>query len=271
VIASASHPGRDVGRTLAGLALWGVLAGGLAGCSPGGVAVEAHSGGQQPMNGVRWREARRSFAELRGKYRPDRPYTMNLALELSHPLTGSRLRARGAMAVSPRDGALRMILLGPGGTTALDLWICGQQWRFVLPAVGLRQRGNLGDGPGDARGLPVDFLRWWLLRPLEGRLLYAAVDQGGRRYLLRDGDDVVDVVAAADHGLTLERRSPSDRHRVHTDGPGCASVRYRQASTGVDMAIFCESIDSDRSPRPQAFVDPDDPHRACASDSGASP
>ena len=210
-----------------------------------------------------WRQARAELARLRASYRPGKPYTMNLALELTEPRTGQRIRARGAVAVAPSRQGLRMIMLGPGGTTALDLWLCQDRFRFVLPAVELTKRGDRSTARAELRGMPVDFLRWWLLRPLEGQLLCAAQSDAGARFVLRDGDAVVDVLSRAHGGLELERRSGQDREQVVTDGPGCGTVRYRQASMGIDISVSCEKLDLDRAPPVAAFADPDDPADEC--------
>ena len=54
-----------------------------------------------------------------------------------HHRLGGRpgLQARGAVAMDPAAGDLRMILLGPGGATAIDLWMHGDAYRFVVPAL----------------------------------------------------------------------------------------------------------------------------------------
>lgn len=239
----------------------------LGGCVLGPV-LDARQGAAPP-DGESWREARRDLRRLRAAYAPARPYTMNLALEMTHPLTGNRLRARGAVAVAPAHRALRMILLGPGGTTALDLWVCRDRFRFALPAVGLVQRGDASTPRERLRGLPVDFLRWWLLRPLDGHLLYVAEQGESRRYVLRDRNEVVDFTTAGAGGVALERRSRWDRQSVRASGPGCAGVQYAQASTGIDITVECEKLDPQQQPRPEAFADPDAPEQICRLQPGA--
>ncbi|MBW2458104.1 MAG: hypothetical protein JRI68_26610, partial [Deltaproteobacteria bacterium] len=147
-----------------------------------------------------WRAAHTEVAALRDRLRPKAAYTMNVTLELEQVQLGQRIRARGAVAVRPPD-ALRMILLGPGGTTALDLWICGDEFRFHIPAIDLLRRGDGATPAAELRGMPVDFLRWWFLRPLAGQLLAFVDDESsGRSYLLGDGDQVVEVGGATPGG-----------------------------------------------------------------------
>jgi hypothetical protein len=222
-------------------------------------------------SGTEWRAARQQLEQLRARYAPPGAYTMNVTLELTEPYTGQRVRARGAVAVSPAEHALRMIMLGPGGTTALDLWVCQDRFRFVLPAADLSRRGDARTPRSELRGLPVEFLRWWLLAPLGGQLLFTLDGESGRRYVLRDGAAVVDVRAGPGLGLEVERRSEQDRERVQAEGPGCASVRYDQASTGIDLWVRCEQLDRSRTPPAEAFADPDDPTQSCIAEQGSRP
>lgn len=243
-------------RRLAGLAAFALC---VAGCARASEPVRS-----VPPTTVQWRALRAELGALAAAYGPDRPYTMNVGLELSEPLSGRQLRARGAVAVSPEAGAVRMVLLGPGGATALDLWVCGADYRFELPAVDLVRRGDRRTPPAERRGLPVDFLSWWLLRPLRGQLLWAGHDAGGaRRFVLRDGAAVVDARGGATGSLWVERRWAGERERVASAGPGCGEVRYHQESTGIDIVVHCERLASEREPSPKAFADPDDPARGC--------
>jgi hypothetical protein len=245
---------------------------GCLGCVEAGTAQAAslRAADRAPTR-TEWLAARQRLAELRARYVPARAYTMNVTLELTEPFTGQQLRARGAMAVSPAAQALRMIMLGPAGTTALDLWVCRDRFRFVLPAADLTRRGDGRTAPSEQKGLPVAFLRWWLLDPLGGQLLSALDGEHGPRYLLRDADAVVDVRASPGRGLEVERRSKRDQERVEVEGPGCAQVRYHQASTGIDLWVRCEQLDLTRPPAAEAFADPDDPANSCQADQGPSP
>ena len=154
-----------------------------------------------------------------------------------------------------------MVMLGPGGTTALDLWVKDDRFRFAVPALDLMRRGDATTPRASMRGLPVDFLSWWLLRPFQGKLLYHHKHgAAGERFVLRDGAAVVDVEIDA-KGVRARRRSTAGEGRVEVEvvtapGFGCVPARYQQASTGLDIAIRCEGEEV-RAPHPRAFVDPD--------------
>jgi hypothetical protein len=192
-------------------------------------------------------------------------------------VTRLRIRPRGAIAISPvgdgdaaerqayPHGALRMILLGPGGTTALDLWVRDDQFRFAIPALDLRKRGDASTPRSAMRGLPVDFLRWWLLRPAAGALLWYSRAGGTDAFVLRDGDAIVEL-RVTDHGTVGARRSTwatgseprmLDEEVVIAEAIDCGTVRYAQASTGLLITVACEGEERDRAPNPRAFVDPD--------------
>lgn len=200
-----------------------------------------------------WQRARRTLAALQATAAA--PRTRRIALTLWEPRTGRVLSARGALAVLP-PRALRMILLGPGGTTALDLWVDGDRYRFAVPAIDVQKRGDLRAPREERRGLPVDFLAFWLLRPASGRLLWHerahARGVDGDRFVIRDGAAIVDLVAFAGGHVEARRATWSapgsdgalprllDEETVSAGGPGCAEVRYHQRSTGLDVTVICE-------------------------------
>jgi hypothetical protein len=215
-----------------------------------------------------WRGWRESLANLRERHAPTNGYTMRLALELQEPLSGQMLRARGAVGVAPDQRALRMILVGPGGATALDLWICGAQSRFAVPALDLVWRGDGQPSSAQSRGLPVGFLRWWLLDPLAGRLLFAGRLAATDRYVLRSEAALLDLQRRADGGLRVERRVAGALERVESSGSSCPTVRYREQSTGLDIRVTCEGLDLGRAPTPAALADPDEPTRLCPRPAG---
>jgi len=233
----------------------------LAACAPA-AATPASAPGPTL---VEWQAARAALARLNAVAAT--PRTVRLALTLREPRTGRVLSARGAVAVLP-PSALRMILLGPGGTTALDLWIQGDHWRFAVPAIDLRKRGELWAPREERQGLPVDFLAFWLLRPASGRLLWHARDPDGDRFVLRDGAAIVDLRALDDGRLEARRATWSDpstdgapahlldEETVSASGPGCAEVRYHQASTGLDVTVLCEG-ETTGAPPARALADPD--------------
>ncbi|MDI1447217.1 hypothetical protein [Polyangium sp. 6x1] len=225
-----------------------------------------------------WREARRKLAALSKAAEGEGARTLRLALALREPLTGRTLEARGAVAIAPPD-ALRMILVGPGGTTALDLWVRGERFRFAVPAIDLLKRGDASTPREGKRGLPVDFLRWWLLRPASGRLLWHEVEPSGDRFTLRDGAAVIELHAASSGALSARRTTWSsegprakklDEESVEADRIGCGTVRYHQASTGLTVTVTCEGEETGRAPNPRAFADPDAPAEDVSPGGGAS-
>ena len=229
-----------------------LMAASLLGCAP---PVPAELPPPSPAD---WTRGLEKLAALRGGVAGAR--TERLALSLREPHTGRVLQARGAVAIAP-PRALRMILLGPGGTTALDLWMDGPRFRFAVPAIELRRRGDLG-GPGaERRGLPVDFLGWWLLRPATGTLLWTGKVEGGDRFVLRDGAAVIDLVAFDDGHVEAKRATWADGKRVDEETVsaarmGCGLVRYHQGSTGLDVTVTCEG-ETLGDPPARALADPD--------------
>lgn len=213
-----------------------------------------------------WREAKKLLADI--GQQTGRPRTMRIALALREPITGRTLESRGALAVAPPE-SLRMILLGPGGTTSLDLWLHADEFRFAVPAIELMKRGDARTPRSQMRGLPVDFLRWWLLRPTSGTLLWHVFRDTGSWFVLRDGLAIVDLHIARSGHVTARRTTwevrsdePSskrkvDEEQVEADGFGCGVVRYKQASTNLQVTVTCESEDAEHAPNPRAFVDPD--------------
>lgn len=244
------------------LAMVTLMAGGCASASPSQSLPSGAAGI------TAWREAREQVDELRRRYAAQGAYRMNVSLELTQLQLGQRMRARGAVAVRPPH-SLRMILLGPGGTTALDLWVCGDAFRFEVPAISLERRGDANTPPQQLRGLPVRFLRWWFLEPLGGRLLAFADEEPGRRFVFRDGPEVVHLLAPTGAPLRAERRSSVDVEKLLVRGlGGCGEVHYDQRSTGLDITVQCEAV-TPGSPPEAAFADPDDPSRPCGQDGDA--
>jgi hypothetical protein len=236
----------------------------------GSTSCAASSGAGSPEGArptlVSWRHARQTLAAL--EQTAQRPRTMQISLSLREPITRRTLEARGALAVAPPE-SLRMILLGPGGTTSLDLWLHADRFRFAVPAIDLLRRGDASTPRAEMRGLPVDFLRWWLLRPTSGTLLWHASERDGDRFVLRDGHSIVDLRVTQSGRVkakrtTWEVRSGKERRKVdeeviEADRFGCGFVRYEQASTNLLVTVKCESEETKRAPNPRAFVDPDAP------------
>jgi hypothetical protein len=170
---------------------------------------------------------------------------------------------------------MRMILLGPGGATALDAWVTPDAYRFEVPPVELLRRGGRDADPA----LPVAFFRWWFLAPAEGRLLasYAGpslalphvAECTGRWFILRRGTSTVtlceeegdaelrgggiEVLATERTEGTLERLSFHGKSLTPHAGD---EAEYEDARSGVRAHVEVESYDQD-APDPVAFLDPD--------------
>jgi hypothetical protein len=209
-----------------------------------------------------WASARERLAWLRGAV-SDRPYAVELRVFMREPWTGRSFEARGALAVYPHNAA-RMVLVGPGGATALDMWITRDRWRFLVPAVDYRRAG--GADAASARGLPVGFFRWWFLAPLDGRLLTATRTGDRRTFVLREGDGTTTLQERREHGrehVVAKRREAGAVEGLEWIGHGFMPhagdrARYVQDTTGLEVEVLVEAVSPDE-PDPAAFLDPDDP------------
>jgi hypothetical protein len=236
-----------------------------------------------------WREGRRRLLDLRHEAQGAGARTLRVRLALREPRTGQVLEARGAVAISPAledgapeaSGALRMILLGPGGTTALDFWARGDSFRFAVPALNLLKRGDASTSRATLRGLPVAFLRWWLLRPAAGSLLWVGRAGTTDAFVLRDGDAIIELRLAEGGRLGARRTTwasapgvgPSliDEETIIAGRIGCGTLRYAQASTGLLVTVTCEGEERDHTPDPRAFIDPDAPSTEGPANAGSRP
>lgn len=206
---------------------------------------------------LEWSIARDRLARLR-RARPGRPYVERVRLVISDKRSGRDYQARGAVAISPGRAA-RMILVGPGGTTALDVWVTKDRFRFAVPALELEKRG--GADPEAAKGLPIGMLRWWFLSPLAGRLLVARSSPGESAWILRDARATVTLrsdgrrfIALRREGDTLEAIEWISRGLVPKAGE---HGRYIEGRYGLRVDVFVEEVLRDE-PSPEAFTDPDE-------------
>jgi hypothetical protein len=208
---------------------------------------------------------------------PTTAYVEHLVLAMREPRTGKVFQARGAVAVDP-GRALRMILVGPGGVTALDAWVTDERFRFEVPGIAYVRRG--GVGPAAERGLPIGFLRWWLLHPLDGRLLAGWARDDGALFLLRQGDETIllregrsartrrtHVVAALREGAPAQsagQPAPEggrvQRLEWYGNAPGAPHAgdmaRYIDGSSGLEVEVKVEDVQKE-PPDQAAFLDPD--------------
>lgn len=204
-----------------------------------------------------WTLSRERLARLRSEL-PRRPYVERVQIGIVDPRTGKLYQARGAVAVSPHR-AVRVVLLGPGGTTAMDLWVTPERFRVVIPALKLERRG--GRDLSEARGLPIGFLRWWFLSPLDGDLVLARSSQREAAFLLRDGPATVTIRTDGERFLAI-RRERGRLEGLKWSARGLAPRagargRYVEDEWGVRVHVLVEEVMPDE-PDPAAFFDPDD-------------
>jgi hypothetical protein len=203
-----------------------------------------------------WSLSRERLAEVR-KEQPERPYVERVKISIRDPRTNKAYEGRGAVAVSP-ERAARLIMIGPGGTTALDVWVTPDRFRFVVPAIHFERRG--GTDPEESRGLPIGMLRWWFLSPLSGRLLMARSSKAESAFLLREGTATVLVRTDGAHFLAV-RRQGENVEGIEWLGAGLAPAagargRYMEGKLGLQVDVLVEDV-MDREPDPAAFLDPD--------------
>jgi hypothetical protein len=177
------------------------------------------------------------------------------------PTSGRVIDGRGAIAVAP-GAAVRMILTGAAGATMLDAWVTRLRWRVAVPPLDMVRRGGLAD----PRDMPVGFLRWWFLTPLEGRLFAASFTEGGLRWLIRHEGAVIELretSCAQGRLLHATRRIAGhvetvEECRAHAAPSVGDSARYVDESSGLCVDVQLESIAA-APPRDEAFQDPDAP------------
>jgi hypothetical protein len=112
-------------------------------------------------------------AEVRASGRsPTETYRQAIVISIRDAVSGRGFEGRGVVAVMPGH-ALRMILLGPGGTTAMDAWIRDGRWRVAIPGLDRIVRGDRSTPRTTMRGLPIDLLDRWLIAPWGGKIVAA--------------------------------------------------------------------------------------------------
>jgi hypothetical protein len=218
-----------------------------------------------------WSDSRRALAELRHRV-PQKPFVEIVHVSMREPNTGRVLQARGAVAIDPHH-AMRLVLLGPGGATALDVWVTEDEWRYAVPALNVVRHSKPGDFSADsAAGFPIEFFRWWFLEPLDGRLLFAERVRDDkdpilfRTFVLANGESTVTLKALYGprrRAFLATRRDMRNRNVDHLiwgahgfmPGPG-ETATYTQAKSGFVVEIGVEEMSPD-APDQTAFIDPD--------------
>ncbi len=189
------------------------------------------------------------------------PRTDRVRLRIDAPYLPAPIEARGALAVEPGRG-MRLVLLGPGGTTALDFWASGDRYRLSLPELGTDARGDARSPRGMRRALPIELFRWWMLDPFGGELLFAVQESGAVRAALARERYVTHLRLHDDGALSAHRVWRSERDGApHVDEEWleldvypCGRARYEQRSTRLVVEITCE--DSREGVAPKALEEP---------------
>lgn len=133
----------------------------------------------------------RAQLDLRA-HRPTRIVKQELSIAIVDLASGKGFEGRGVVMVKPRE-ALRMILLGPGGTTAMDVWIVQGRFRVAIPALDRVVRGDASTPRETMRGLPVDLLWRWLVDPFGGTLVAARAEGEGVLAFLKRGGTAFEI------------------------------------------------------------------------------
>jgi len=193
-----------------------------------------------PVTQAQWDDGLRRFEALRAEL-PRAPYTQPITVSFFEPITRKRFEGRGAIGVDP-GRAMRMILVGPAGEPALDVWVTRDAWRLVVPAAHYAKRGGR-ESPSTS---PIGFFRAWFVDRFGGHLLA----------LGRDGE----LVVRGDDGGTLHvapsrvvRRSGTQTEILTFDR---THARYVHRASGLEVEVTLGDAQRE-PPDPQAFVDPD--------------
>ncbi len=197
-----------------------------------------------------WDDGLARLEHLRASF-PKKPYTQTIRVELFEPHTRQRFSGRGAVGVDP-GRAMRMILIGPAGDAALDVWVTRDAWRMQVPAIHLLRRGGAESPPS----LPIGFFRSWFIDPLGGHLLSLGL---AGELVVRDGAGGTLHITQDDASATHVRRRYGTQTEVLsyvTGEAGRASYRDEQTHLEVEVALEARQ---DTAPEPEAFDDPDAP------------
>ena len=201
-----------------------------------------------------WKSARASLLEKQGEGRVG-AYSEVVRVKLRDPISGKRFQAEGAIAVDP-GRAFRMMLVGPGGVTAVDAWGTPSAFVFSVPQLPLLRSGGSESPPG----LPIGFFRWWFLSRWSGTLLWAAEGASESQWILKNDGAVVVVANTSGRLLRAERRSGGGAERIEWSSASARDAagdrgRYVDEGSGLEVDIEVLSMSAE-APDPEAFVDP---------------
>lgn len=221
----------------------------------------AASARRSEVTQVEWDEARARLNRLRAAL-PHRPYAQPVTVDFFEPRSRRHFDGRGAVGVDPGH-AMRMILVGPAGEPALDVWVTKGAWRLVVPAIRLVRRG----GAETPSGSPVGFFRSWFVDPLGGTLLAlgpaagsaegGTTQTGARELIVRNPFGGTLHVLDADAGETLRSIRVRRRSGAHTESFSYAGghASYRDETSGLTVEVTLGPVQRD-PPDPEAFRDP---------------
>ena len=197
---------------------------------------------------AQWDDALARLATLRAAF-PRAPYSEPITVSFFEPITRRHFDGRGAVGVDP-GRAMRMILVGPAGEPALDVWVTRDAWRLVVPAAHVARRGGRESPPGS----PIGFFRSWFVDPLGGHLLAlgkngalvvrdesgGTLHIGDHRIVRRDGDSTESFFFDRTHAEIRPRkkraRSRDHARRNRARAARSASVR-RSGSRRVIVSV----------------------------------
>jgi hypothetical protein len=241
------------------------------GCAPS-VAETVRS-----IDSAAWARGRSSYRELASSQAVG-GRTERVRVKFDWPAVGLAMAARGAVAVRP-PCALRMQLVGPGGVTALDVWMNDGRYRVEVPAASFVERGvstgrcaRATSTPPVALGprFPVGFFQWWFLERFDGRLLWAS--DRALPDATRTRELFFAVKAAQSTAVVLARRQADARWALVAERAGegrLESIEWHASAAGEGVRTFYRDryrglrVDIDRegtedtNPDDEAFADPD--------------
>ncbi len=189
---------------------------------------------------AQWDDGLHRLAALRATF-PHAPYTQPVAVSFFEPITRRHFDGRGAVGVDP-GRAMRMILVGPAGEPALDVWVTREAWRLVVPAAHVARRG----GRESPAGSPIGFFRSWFVDPLGGHLL--ALGRGGE-LVVRDANG--GTLHIGDHRVVRRQGKATEAFEFDR-----SRAKYVHEGSGLEVEVKLGETQRE-PPDPQAFVDPD--------------
>ncbi len=194
--------------------------------------------------------------------RPRSIVKQELTIGIRDLVSGRGFEGRGVVVVQPRH-ALRMILLGPGGTTAMDVWIRDGQFRVAIPAISRVVRGDGSTPRATMRGMPIDLL-WRLLVDPFGEVAYARKSGDTLTTWVRRGDGAAEIRSRSPAGMRawfFDRgvlKGVASGDEVPLDGALVPShVDYVATDPAMEVRVVSTSAVSVTSVSEAVFADPD--------------